>query len=71
MRIAVVGGAGFVGRHLSLALLKRSHEVLVYDNLSARAGAGDQTWLEPSSSPTPMCSTGHGFGRNSCRFVLN
>jgi UDP-glucose 4-epimerase len=47
MRIAVVGGAGFVGRHLSLALLKRSHEVLVYDNLSARGQAGEQAWLKP------------------------
>src|SRR4051812_46830482 len=45
MRIAVIGGAGFVGRHLSLALLKRSHEVLVYDNLSARAD--DPAWIEP------------------------
>jgi UDP-glucose 4-epimerase len=35
MRIAVVGGAGFVGSHLVEALVRRKHSVLVYDNLSS------------------------------------
>ena len=47
MRIAVVGGAGFVGRHLSSALFERGQEVLVYDDLSARARGNDVAWLRP------------------------
>jgi len=35
VRIAVVGGAGFVGSHLVDALVRRKHIVLVYDNLSS------------------------------------
>ncbi len=34
MKIAVVGGAGFIGSHLADALLSSGHEVLVLDNLS-------------------------------------
>ncbi len=34
MRVLITGGAGFVGSHLSEALLERGDEVLVLDNLS-------------------------------------
>ena len=32
MRIIVAGGAGFIGSHLSAALLAAGHEVIVLDN---------------------------------------
>lgn len=35
MRVAVIGGAGFIGSHLVDSLVQESHEVLVIDNLSS------------------------------------
>src|SRR5437764_12823286 len=34
MRALITGGAGFIGSHLSEALLDGGHEVLILDNLS-------------------------------------
>lgn len=33
MRVLVVGGAGYIGSHAALALRRRGHEVVLYDNL--------------------------------------
>ncbi len=35
MRIAVIGGAGYIGSHVARELLDFGHEVFVYDNLSS------------------------------------
>jgi len=35
MKIAVIGGAGYIGSHVSRELLDFGHEVFVYDNLSS------------------------------------
>ena len=35
MRIAVIGGAGYIGSHTTRELLDRGHEVCVFDNLSS------------------------------------
>ncbi len=58
MKYVVTGGAGFIGSHITEALLRRGHDVVVIDNLfsgtrdnlddacaSAGAGAGDLTLL--------------------------
>src|ERR1700675_1528994 len=37
MRALITGGAGFIGSHLSDALIERGHQVLVLDNLSTGA----------------------------------
>jgi UDP-glucose 4-epimerase len=34
MRVLITGGAGFIGSHLSEAILKRGHEVTIIDDLS-------------------------------------
>src|SRR5262245_27362669 len=34
MRVALIGGAGFVGHHLAVALCAREHDVLVVDHLA-------------------------------------
>ena len=33
MRLLVLGGAGYIGSHTALELIKKGHEVVVVDNL--------------------------------------
>ena len=33
MKVLVVGGAGYIGSHAVLELIKKQHEVIVFDNL--------------------------------------
>jgi UDP-glucose 4-epimerase len=35
MNVCVVGGAGYIGSHVVVALLEQNHSVLVYDNMSS------------------------------------
>ena len=46
MRVIVTGGAGFIGSHVSEALIARGHQVLVVDNLSRGKRANLATGAE-------------------------
>lgn len=46
MRMAVIGGGGFVGVHLVSALLDGGHDVCVYDNLFAARPGRELPWLQ-------------------------
>ena len=55
MRVAVVGGAGFIGSNLADALVERGDDVIVVDNLST----GYRRNLNPTA---PLCDvTGVGI----------
>lgn len=49
MRVLVTGGAGFIGGHIVDALAELGHEVVVLDNLDARAHAGTPEGLNPAA----------------------
>ena len=46
MKILITGGAGFIGSHVALALLKNNHSVTILDNLSPQVHGTD-----PDKSP--------------------
>jgi CDP-paratose 2-epimerase len=45
MKIAVIGGAGFIGCNAARRFQKRGHEVIVVDNLSRRGATANLEWL--------------------------
>ena len=72
MRTLITGGAGFIGSHLSEALLDQGHDVLILDNLSTgsieniahlkgRAGFHDDSPVETESGAAKSVSTERTF----------
>lgn len=41
MNILVTGGAGYIGSHTDIELLKQGHDVIIVDNLSNSSEKGD------------------------------
>jgi CDP-paratose 2-epimerase len=46
MKVLITGGAGFLGSNLSAAVLAKSWELVVFDNLSRLGSAQNLKWLE-------------------------
>lgn len=53
MRVAVIGGAGFVGCNLAVRLLRSGHEVVIADNLSRTGSLANLGMLLEAAGPRP------------------
>ena len=52
-RVIVLGGAGFIGSHLSDLLIEQGKKVLIFDNLTEQVHGPDKVWPEylPTDAP--------------------
>lgn len=50
MRFLITGGCGFLGSNLASEVLKRGHELFVFDNLFRHGAASNLTWLRTQGS---------------------
>lgn len=48
-KILVTGGAGFIGSHVTDALIERGHNVVVYDSLEPQVHESKPSWINPSA----------------------
>lgn len=46
MKFLIFGGCGFLGSNLASEVIKRGHELTVYDNLSRLGSSNNKAWLE-------------------------
>ncbi len=51
IKILITGGAGFIGRHLSCALISLGHQVRILDNLSTQVhfSSAEPSWIRTNS----------------------
>ena len=47
MRVLITGGAGFIGSHIALQLIKKSYDVIVLDNLLAQVHGNNPDKTSP------------------------
>jgi CDP-paratose 2-epimerase len=50
MKFLIFGGCGFLGSNLASEVLKRGHELVIYDNLSRLGSENNKLWLESIGS---------------------
>ena len=60
-RVLITGGAGFIGKHLALALIKEGHTVTIYDNFHSQVHA------DPAATALELQSEGIEILRSDIR----
>jgi UDP-glucose 4-epimerase len=46
MKFLITGGCGFLGSNLAVEVLKRGHELFIFDNLFRHGSADNLKWLQ-------------------------